>query len=254
MTASGTSYQLPASTFQQLESGFASLTASGGASGSGGLSKLGIDPLHWLTNPSVAGSDTVAGASTTHIRAGVNVMALLNDLNTFLGKAPSLGVSGVGRIPSSISPATRAKLAQNIRNPDFEVWTGTQDKTLRKLVVGFSLPLSGQLSTLLGNSTSVSVTMQYAELNQPETIVAPTSTAPYSQFQAKLRSVLSAVQGTVGAGTGTTGSTGSTGDGSTGTSTTPSGSSAIGAYSQCLQKAGGNITKAQQCAALLNGQ
>jgi hypothetical protein len=257
VTASGTSYQLPASTFQQLESGFASLTSSAG-SRSGGLSKLGINPLHWLINPSVAGNDTVAGASTTHIRAGIDVRALLDDLNTFLGKAPALGVTGVGKIPSGISPATRDRLARDIRQPSVEIWTGSNDKTLRKLALSFSLPVNGQLSALLGSSTQIALTMQYAELNQPQTIVAPTSVAPYSQFQAKLRSVLSAVQGTV-TGSGLSGSgssgTGSTGTGSTGPSSSgSSGASALGAYSQCLQKAGGDITKAQQCAALLNGQ
>ncbi len=77
----GTSYQLPAATFQKLESSFAQLATSpgggsGGGSGSGALGKLGINPLRWLVNPSVQGSaKTVAGASTTHIRAGVNVSA-----------------------------------------------------------------------------------------------------------------------------------------------------------------------------------
>ena len=36
----------------------------------------------------------MGGAQTTHIHAGVNVPALLNDLNTLLERASSLGVSG----------------------------------------------------------------------------------------------------------------------------------------------------------------
>src|SRR5581483_1373167 len=54
VTLSGTAYKLPAATFQQLESSFSGITSSGkGGSGSGALGKLGIDPLHWLVNPSV---------------------------------------------------------------------------------------------------------------------------------------------------------------------------------------------------------
>src|SRR5205085_1139113 len=83
-------------------------------SGSGTLGKLGINPLHGLVNPTIAGNDTVGGASTTHIRAGVNVPALLRDLNTFLGKASSVGVSGAARLPSSISPATRTRIANEV--------------------------------------------------------------------------------------------------------------------------------------------
>jgi hypothetical protein len=243
VTVSGKSYQLPAATFQQLESSFSSLTSSsGGSSGSGALSRLGIDPLHWLVRPTVVGDETVAGASTTHIRAGINVAALLNDLNTFLGKAPSLGVSGLGKVPSSISPTTRQRIASAVRQPRFDVWTGTSDKTLRKMAISLVLPVTGQLSSLLGglSSAQISLTMQYGDLNQPQTIAAPSSVAPYSQFQAKLRTFLSDLQSTVGAAGGTTGSSTS--------------SSAVGSYAQCLQKAGNDLAAAQKCAALLNGK
>ena len=78
VTFQGASYQMPQATFQKLESSFAQLTATPGASsGSGTLGKLGIQPLHWLTNPTVVGTENVGGAQTTHIHAGVNVNALL---------------------------------------------------------------------------------------------------------------------------------------------------------------------------------
>src|SRR5207248_7439705 len=125
---------------------FSSLTSSAGArSGSGTLGKLGINPLHWLVKPSVAGSETVGGASTTHIRAGVNVPALLDDLNTFLGKASSLGVSGAAKLPSSISPSTRARIANAVKQPSVDVWTGNSDKTLRKRAIGLTVPVTAQL-------------------------------------------------------------------------------------------------------------
>jgi hypothetical protein len=248
VTLSGKSYQLPASTFTQLESSFSSLTSSsGGGSGSGALSRLGIDPLHWLVKPTVVGNESVGGANTTHIRAGIDVPKLLDDLSTFLAKAPSLGISGVGKVPSSISPATRQRIASEVRQPRFDVWTGTGDKTLRKLAISLVLPVTGQVSSLLGglSSAQISLTMQYASLNQPQTINAPSSVAPYSQFQAKVRSFLSALQNGLG---GSLGSTGSSSGGSSGST------SAASSYAQCLQKAGQDLSKAQQCASLLNGK
>lgn len=248
VTLSGKNYQLPSATFTQLESSFSSLTSSsGGSSGSGALSKLGIDPLHWLVKPTVVGNETVGGANTTHIRAGIDVPKLLDDLNTFLAKAPSLGISGVGKVPSNISPATRQRIASEVRQPRFDVWTGTGDKTLRKLAISLVLPVTGQISSLLGglSSAQISLTMQYADLNQPQTINAPSSVAPYSQFQAKVRSFLSAIQGGLG---GSLGSSGSSSSGSSGST------SAVSSYAQCLQKAGQDLSKAQQCASLLNGK
>jgi hypothetical protein len=245
---SGTSYQLPDTTFRQLESGFSSFASSGSGSGSGALAKLGINPMHWLMNPTIVGTESVGGASTTHIRSGVNVQALLTDLNTFLGKASSLGVSGASKLPSSISPSTRAQIANAVHRPQLDVWTGTSDKTLRKLALGMTVPVTGQLSSLLGglNSAQISFSLQYSDLNQPQTIVAPTKVAPYSEFQAKLQSFLSSVQSAVGGSSGLSGTTGG--------STSSTGASSLNKYTQCLQSAGNNVTKMQQCAALLNAK
>ena len=259
VTMNGTSYQLPPATFRQLESSFSSLTSSsGGGSGSGALGKLGINPMHWLVKPTVAGNDTVGGASTTHIRAGVNVPALLNDLNTFLGKASSLGVSGASRLPSSISPSTRTRIANEVKQPRVDVWTGNSDKTLRRLALGLTLPVTGQVSSLLGglNAAQLSFSLQYADLNHPQTIVAPRSVAPFNQFQTRLQSILSSIQSALGgavAGSGTTGA-GTTGAGTTGGTTAPNGAGNLSSYSQCLQAAGSDVTKMQQCASLLNGR
>jgi hypothetical protein len=240
----GTSYQLPQATFQKLESSFSSV---GSGSGSGLLGKLGINPLDWLVHPAVAGSATIAGASTTHIHAGIDVPALLKDLNTFLAKASSAGVSAASK---GISSATQTKIANEVRDPVFDVWTGSSDKTVRKLSIGLTLPVSGELSTLFGglNSAGVTLTMQYADLNQPQTIVAPASTAPYSQFQAKIQTILQAIESAVGAQLPTSGGSTTSGSSTSGSST------AVNSYSQCITQADGDVSKMQKCASLLSGK
>jgi hypothetical protein len=259
----GTSYQLPTATFQKLESSFASFASTGsGGSSSNALTKLGIKPLHWLTSPRVVGNESVAGASTTHITAGLNVPSLLDDVNTLLSKAGSLGLSSTGSLPTSISAATRSKIAAAVRNPTIDVWTGTSDKTLRRVTLRLTLPVSGQASSLLGGMTaaSLALTIQYASLNQPQTITAPTSTAPYSQFTAKLQQFVQTLQSTVaaeatglGGGTTTTPSTGTAPATGTGTGTgTGGGSTTLDPYTQCIQSASTPL-KAQKCAKLLNG-
>jgi len=253
VTLQGDSYQLPAATFQRLESSFASITSSGGDSSSGTLSRLGIDPLRWLVDPRVVGSEHIGGADTTHIHAGVNAPALLVDLNTFLQKASSLGLSNAGGIPAGISPSTRNKIAAEVQNPSFDVWTGTGDKTVRKLTVDLTLPVSGQSSILLGGlkSAAITVTMQYANLNQPQAITAPASVQPYSQFTAKIKPILQGLQGGL---TGAPSGPGATGGGTGSSSSTGSGSSAtVRSYSQCIDAAGNDIAKMQKCASLLNG-
>jgi hypothetical protein len=208
----------------------------------------------------VVGDETVAGAQTTHIRATVNVAALLGDINTFLQKASSLGVSGASRLPTALSPATRQRIAGEVQSPTFDVWTGKNDKTVRRLTIGLTLPVTGAISTQLGGlrSAQIGLTMQYADLNQPQTIAAPTAVRPFTEFTSKLQTILGAVQGSLGgvAGTTGTGSLGSTG--TTGSTPAPSTGSASSAqvqnYSQCIANAHGDVTKMQRCAALINSK
>lgn len=255
----GSSYQLPQASFQRLEASFSQLTASPGSGHSSVLGKLGIQPLHWLSNPHVIGSQSVGGVSTTHISAGVNVSALLGDLSTFLQKASSLGVSSSTGFSSGLPATLVSKIAGEIQNPTFDVWTGNSDKTLRKLQIHLTLPVTGQISTLLGGlrSAGVSLSMSYGSLNQPQTISAPTNIAPYSEFQSKLQTFISGIRGELtnvlgglgsgGNSLGSTGTTGSTGSSSSGTSGN------YGAYSRCIQAANGSVSKMQKCAPLLNG-
>jgi hypothetical protein len=238
----GASYRLPPATFQKLESSFAQIGASPGSSGSGSLSALGIDPLHWLVSPSVVGQESVGGADTTHIRAGINVAALLADINTFLSKASSLGVAGARSLPKGISDAARRRIAGEVKNPSFEVWTGHGDRTVRKMSIRLTLPVSGRTSSALGGlrSADIGLVVRYADLNKPQSIKAPTSVRPFSEFQAKLQTVLAAIQAAAGGATG--------GSAPNGSSSTTS----LQGYGQCLASAGQDVAKMQQCAALLN--
>jgi hypothetical protein len=235
----GTTYQLPSSTFRQLESSFAGATGSS-SGGSGALPRLGIDPLNWVRNPAVVGNANIGGTSTTHIHGGVAVARLLADLSTVLQKASSLGISGsAGRLPSGISGSTRARIAGEVSHPTLDVWTGSSDHTLRKLEINFDLPVSGAASMLLGgmNSAHLLLLVQYADINQPQTIHSPGSSQPFSQFLAKVRSF---AQGLV-SGSPSSGSGSAT-------------SQQLQRYTQCIQSAHGDVAKMQRCASILNGQ
>lgn len=244
VTFQGQSYQLPAATFQRLESSFSQLgSAPGSRGGSGALAKLGIQPEHWLLNPRVVGDEALGGTNTTHIRAGIDVPALLSDLNRFLKRASSAGVSGASSLPNGLSPASRSRIAGEIHNASVDVWTGTADKTLRRLDLKLGLDLTGQGAALLGSQAGLELTMQYAQLNQPQAITPPASILPYSQFQAKLKVLLADLQGSL-----TSGGSGTTSGGSSG-----GGPSNDQKYTQCIEAAGADVAKMQKCAPLLGG-
>ena len=247
VTLKGVAYQLPAAEYQKLAS---SLSGAGG--GTGGLAKLGIKPLHWLTDPSIAGADSVAGTPTTHIRAKVDVAALLGDVSTLLSKAAASGATGTASLPTTLSPATRQKIAAEIRNPTVDIWTGASDRTLRKLAINLNVPVSGTISSLLGglSSAKIGLTLQYANLNQPQTVATPTNVRPFSEFTAQLRGIIASIQGSLGAGGLGTGGA-SSGSATTGAAGATGGAANVQKYSTCIQKAAGDVTKMQKCAALL---
>jgi hypothetical protein len=254
VTLQGAAYQLPAADFQRLESSFSSAGSPGG--GQSGLSAFGIDPLHWLKSPAIVGSDNVGGADTTHIRAGVNVAALLSDLNTLLAKTAKSTAAAGAKIPTSIPAATEQKIAAAIKGATVDIWTGKSDNTLRKLALKLTVPVTGQASTLLGGlrSAGIGLTVQYANLNQPQSISTPANVRPYTEFTAKVQSLMSGLQGALGAGAaGAAGGIGSGSSSAPGAGTSAGSSSAVQKYSRCIVSAGQDVTKMQKCASLLNG-
>jgi hypothetical protein len=257
VTLSGVGYRLPPASFKRLETGFAGLGGSGSASGAGGIAKLGIEPLTWLHDPTVIGTETVGGVQTTEIRAGVDVEKLLSNLSTLLSKASGIGIKGIGKLPTSISPASAAKLAGEVKHPTVEIWTANSDKTLRKLQVQLTLPLTGKLSSELGGVTSlgITLTLAYTQLGQPQAISAPTSIQPYPQLTKKLNALVSEVASLASLGAGSSSSSSSSAaTASPGPSSSSSGSTAaLGKYSQCIQAAGSDVAKVQKCSALLQG-
>ncbi len=255
VTLQGASYQLPQAQFQKLESSFSSVESSSGSAGGSGLSQLGINPAGWVRSPSVVGSDNVGGAQTTHIRGTVDVSVLLADLNRLLAKE-SKRTAATGKLPTTIPQATQDKIAGEIRNATLDVWTGTSDKTLRKLALNMTVPVTGKISTTFGglSSAGIGFSLQYSNLNQPQTISTPPNVHPYSEFRAKLQGLVGGLQGTLGQSGlgGALGSSSGSGGSSPGTTSTPS-AGTVSKYSQCIQSAGSDVTKMQKCASLLTG-
>lgn len=211
VTLAGQSYELPQASFRGIASSFAaaqaavggSTTAGGASTTAGGGSKRSrLDPLSWLSNPTIVGRQSIDGTETTQIRAQVDVRRLLASLSRTLASAVRPGSGASGR-PSGISPQVQSKLAGEVGTPSLDVWTGDADRTLRRLTLTLVLPVSGSLRATLGGlrSARITLTVQYSELNQPQTIVAPSRLRPYRQLQAKLEALLGLLGAAIGSRT-----------------------------------------------------
>jgi hypothetical protein len=240
VSLAGVNYALPASDVSKLKSSLNSNSGSGGKSAPG-LSTYGIDPEGWLSDPRIVGTQTVDGALTEHLHAAVNVPAFIQSLDRVLTRETSSlhTTRSLDRIP----PATARAIAADVRDPAVDIYTGRSDATLRRLVVSATVPVSGSISTRLGGLTQASfrLTLGYSELNQPQTITAPSDVHSDAQLQTALRSIASQIETGLG-DTGTSTSSASAGTGST---------ADVSKYSRCINTAHGDVIKMQRCAKLL---
>ena len=261
LSLEGADYTLPASAVGSLGSGS---STSGSLPG---LSGLGIDPAHWLTNPTIVSTPTVAGVPVDRIRAGVDVSAFLTDVNTLLAKeVKSSSAAKSAGVPTSISAATMRKIEAAIKNPTVQLDVGRSDRIVRDLDLRLSIPITGTTSTELGGATSavISLSTSYTDINQPQTITAPANPRPYAQLKTEINTLAGSLEGALSESEGTTGSTGTSTSGGTATTgssggTATTGSSSAGStaaaskYANCINQAAGDVGKMQKCATLLDG-
>jgi hypothetical protein len=191
-----------------------------------------VDPQSWVTDPKIVGDEEVAGTETTHISAGVDVRALLDSIDRVLAEVDRQGLSSAagGQVPSSIPADTRAQIERAVRDPRVDIWTGKDDKTIRKF------ELNTGVEPRAGRSGSLSLTFELSDLNEAQTITAPTNVRPIDELLAGLGGLL--------------GSSGLGGSGGGGGSNAPS-ADALGKYQRCLMDANGDVKKGQECEALL---
>jgi hypothetical protein len=217
----GTSYVLSRDDFTRLKNQLESAQARGDKSGQPDLSTLGVHPQDWLKNPKDKGTEDVAGTKTDHIAADVDVSKMLDDVDGLLKRLKTSTQAGLtakqrAQLPGRIPPDTKKQIVSSVKEATFDVFSGKDDKTLRKLQVhlSFDIPqsLRARLQGLQGGD--IDFTLQLSEVNQPQTVTAPKNARPFSELQQQLGS---GALGNLGAGSSGGGSSSGSGS-SSGTS------------------------------------
>src|SRR5205814_750672 len=133
------------------------------------------------------------------------------------------------------------------------VYVGKQDSKIRRVALSlqFSVPKQNQAATRGIQGGTVSVSVEFAAVGEPQTIQAPANSKPISELAKQLGGLTGGLGGAAsGIGGGTTG--GSSGGGAgAGAGGSPSADN-YQRYAQCLNAAKPSDTAAiQRCAALL---
>jgi hypothetical protein len=242
----GTEYVVSDQLFKQFKASFEQAQKQQGSKKTQSLASLGLDPRQWLTNAKNAGDAKVGNDDTIKITGGIDINKLLDDVNQALTKVRSTGVQGSQSLPSQLTPAQRKQVTDAVKHPTVEIYTGKDDKILRRLVLALGIvPPKG--STTSNGSADIKLDVSISDLNKDQSVSAPANAKPFDQLLSQLGGLGLGGLGGAGAGSSGSGSSGSSGSGSS----APGSNANLQKYSDCVSKAGSDTAKAQKCAALL---
>ncbi|HEY8581427.1 MAG TPA: hypothetical protein VIL49_00710 [Capillimicrobium sp.] len=220
LTFQGEAYEVPADVFAQFRDGFVEAQKQGDDADQPTLQALGIDPSSWVVDPQKAGTEEVGGVATEHITAGVDVPKLLDDIQ----KANEQAGDVAGQ--QGLSADDVAAFEEQVESAEIEVWTGAEDLRLRRMVVDVALKGGG----------TVGLTLEIADLDQPQDIAAPSDPRPIDELMQQL-------QGLVG-GAGAPAPADPSADPAAGGAIDPR-------YLECMTKAGEDLEQQQGCVKFL---
>ena len=117
MNFQGTDYAVSDQVFEQFKAGYEQAQKQSADKGNQqSLATLGIDPRRWLTDAKNDGEAKVGDTDTIKITGGVDVNKLLDDVNTALDKARSLGVQGSDQLPEKLTDEQKQQAAEAIKD------------------------------------------------------------------------------------------------------------------------------------------
>jgi hypothetical protein len=238
-------YALSDQLYKQFKDGYAEQAKCNAERGGEGVSfsTLGIRPGRWLKDPKTAGSEEVGGAETTHITAGVDVPRMLEDVNTILGRTDAQPddpcakeQQGQPQRPTGrqLSEDDRRRIADAIKDARVDVWTGEEDRTLRRInvLLRFEVPEDQRRRTNGLRSGDLRFDLTIGALNEEQRIAEPSGARPLDELVAQFGGQVPGLDGGAGAQPG----------GGTAQPSEPSSE-----YDRCVQEAGADITKLQAC-------
>jgi hypothetical protein len=210
----GQAYEVGTAIFQRFEKSYEQQAQAQGGNQSAGsvFKRFGIDPSTWLTNVSNEGETDVDGTNTIHIHGDADVGNIVADLGKVVQQTP-------GGTSQSFTPQQLNKLKSYVKDATVDVYSGVEDHLLHKL--GLALTITPPANSNSGvSSVTVNFSVTLSDVNQTQTITAPTNAKPISGLLGQL-------------GIGGLGAIG--GAGSTGGATGGAGPSSD--YLKCVQKA-----------------
>ncbi len=164
--------------------------------GGGDKSVCDVNPADWLTNVTNEGTESVGGTDAIHISGDADVKRILTDVAKIAEQLPSASASG-------FSPDQLNQVEPAVNTATIDVYSGEDDKLLRKLDVNLSLDPSELGSGAVPiSSVDVNFSVELSDVNSSQTISAPENAQPISKLGIKGLGPLGSLNGPSAGGGG----------------------------------------------------
>jgi hypothetical protein len=147
-------------------------------SGSSVLERFGVDPKNWLTNVTNEGTTDVEGTESIQIHGDADVPQIVSDLQK-ISKATG------NTTTQQLTPDQIDQLQSSVKDASIDVYSSTDDHLLTKLAVSLAItPPADSGATV--SSVDVDFAVTLSDLNNPQTITAPSNAKPLSELLGQL--------------------------------------------------------------------
>jgi hypothetical protein len=163
LTTDGQAYQVDQATYDSLQASFAASAEeqdAGAEEGSALFGQLGIDPSTWITDVTNEGVEEIDGAETVHISGTPDISKILEDAQRLDPTGSAAGGTG--------------QIAESVESASVDIYTGADDKILRKVDLSIALADPGGSGETLALDLSIGI----SGVNEDQTIEAPENAQP----------------------------------------------------------------------------
>jgi hypothetical protein len=155
-----------------------------------------IAPERWAKNPRIVGNERVAGIDTIHGSAELDTKAMFRDLSALTKRLTSLKITNITGLPQVVDRQDRQALQRSVTSADGDVWTGADDKVLRKARFRMTLKPSAKDRKILGGFTSIRVVanLDVTDVGAEQSIDVPSNKGSYDALLISLDALAEAVR------------------------------------------------------------
>lgn len=159
------------------------------------LAVFGIAPERWAKNPRIVGEERVAGEDTIHATAEINTRRFFLDVARLTKILTSLRITEIVGVPTVIDRKARSALVRSVTRAEGDVYTGAEDKVLRRAAFDMALePSSRDRRTLGFSSLRLKGELNVTDIGTPQQIEAPRVAGTFDDLQATFDALAESVK------------------------------------------------------------